>query len=308
MQSALVATVGHPHWWLLALAAFLVRGGFVLILVPIVSLPSAAGFATAVAPFVGGLIIGGPSIGGVLVGLVAGLVAIALLAAAGIAGSWLDLALVREAAEDEDVDPGWAPIHDSARLAFGIRLAAHVPTLVALAYGSVRFVVATYEEALSPGDPTLPMAARVVQRAPDAVLVVVAAWLVGEIVGSLAARRAAAGAPIPVALEASARQLLTRRGLATFALTSAVLVALAVPFLLAVGRAWEHLRAYLLDGVDPVHLAAALILLVATWVLGLAILGAGLAWRGLAWTAEVEPPPGLARSPLAAPASEATSS
>ena len=59
--------------------------------------------------------------------------------------------------------------------------------------------------------------------------------------------------------------------------------------MLAAGRAWEHLRGYLLDGADVVQLGAALVLLVATWVLGLAILGAGLAWRGTAWTAEVAP-------------------
>jgi len=58
---------------------------------------------------------------------------------------------------------------------------------------------------------------------------------------------------------------------------------------LAAGRAWEHLRGYLLDGADTVQLWAALTLLVATWVLGLAVLGAGLAWRATAWTAEVTP-------------------
>jgi hypothetical protein len=41
-----------------------------------------------------------------------------------------------------------------------------------------------------------------------------------------------------------------------------------------------------------VSIVAALVLLVATWILGLAILGAALAWRALAWTAEVEMPPG----------------
>lgn len=304
MQAALVGTLGHPSWWALALAAFLVRGGILLILLPVVSLPSAAGIATAVAPMLEGLIIGGPSIGGILAGAVVGLFGLAILGVAGLAGSWLDLHLVREAVDDEDVDPGWAPLRPSARRAFGIRLAAHLPTLLALAYAVVRLVVATYQEALSPGDPALPMAARVIQRMPDAVVIVVAAWLVGETLGALAARRDSTGAPVGTALGASARQLASPRGLATFTLTSLVLLVLAVAFLLATGRAWEHLRAYLLDGVDPVHLWAAVVLFVSTWVLGLSILGAGLAWRAVAWTAEVEPLPGVDRPPVGVPAPE----
>ena len=37
MQSALVATLGRPEWWAMALAAFLVRGGFFLVVLPIVA-------------------------------------------------------------------------------------------------------------------------------------------------------------------------------------------------------------------------------------------------------------------------------
>jgi hypothetical protein len=307
MQSALVATLGHPRWWALALGAFFVRGGILLVLLPIVSLPSAASVATAIAPALEGLILGSPTVAGVLLGAVLGLLGIAILLAAGLTGSWLDLALVREAAGDDDVDLRWAPIRVSAVRALGIRLVAHLPTLAAIAYASVRLVVATYQEVLSPGSPALPMAFRVIQRMPDAVLVLVVAWLAGEILGPLAARRAAAGASVSNALNASARQLASARGLATAVVTSSVVVALAVPFLLVVARAWIHLRAYLLEGVDDVHLGAALVLLLATWILGLAILGAGLAWRAVAWTAEVEAPGGPVERPLAAPASASAS-
>ena len=308
MQAALLAALTHPRWWTLALAAFLVRGGILLVLVPIVSLPSSAAITTAVAPMVGGLLLGEPSLAGVLAGALVGLAVIAILAAAGLAGSWLDLALVREAADDEDLDLGWAPDRDSARRAFGIRLLVHLPTLAALAYASVRLVVAIYEESLSPGDPALSMAARVLQRAPDALIVVLVAWLVGETLGSLAARRGSTGEPVSAALGASARQLISPRGLATFGLTTLALPMLAVPFLLAMGRAWEHLRAYLLDGVDPVFLGAALIVLVSTWALGLALLGAGLAWRALAWTVEVRTAASTDRTPAVTPAPEVASS
>ncbi|MEO5703601.1 MAG: hypothetical protein ABIZ52_08265, partial [Candidatus Limnocylindrales bacterium] len=203
------------------------------------------------------------------------------------AGSWLDLALVREAAEDEDIDRGWRPAHRSAVQALSIRLTAHVPTLLAIAYGFLRVVAVAYEEFTSPSDAGVGINDRVLVRVPDVLLLLVTAWVVGETIGSLAARRAAAGKPAIGALLAAVRQVLSRRGLATLGLTSAVLAGLLVPFIVVVSRAWEHLRSYLLGGADTVQLGAALVLLVASWVLGLAILGAGLAWRATAWTAEV---------------------
>jgi hypothetical protein len=153
----------------------------------------------------------------------------------------------------------------------------------------VRLVTVAYEELTAPGTTDVPVAARVLARAPDAVLAIVLAWLGGETMGALAARRAWAGASSPRALLASLRQLLGVRGLATLGLTVAVLLALWLPFLLAAEGAWQHLRGRLLDGAGMLDVAAALLLLATTWVLGLAVIGAALAWRATAWTAEVPP-------------------
>lgn len=289
MLSALLATLARPEWWAMALAAFLVRGGFVLIVLPIVSVPTAAGLVTALSPVVEGVFFGGPSVEGVLIGVAVLLVALAGLAAAGLAGSWLDLALVREAAADEDLETNWPPVRGSATDALAIRLIAHLPTVLALGYGLVRVLVVGYEEFTSPGDAGVPIADRVIGRVPDVVLIVVIAWLLGETVGTLAARRNAAGMRAARALVASLRQVVRPRGLATLVLSTGVLGGLFIPFALASGLAWEHLRGFLLDGADTVDLAAAVVLLVATWVLGLSVVGAGLAWRATAWTAEVVP-------------------
>lgn len=301
MGAALVATLARPAWWAMALAAFLVRGGFLLILLPIVSLPTTAGLTTVLAPALEALILGRQSLQGVLVGAVMITLLLAALAAALLAGSWLDLALAREAAEDEDVNLDWAPLHGSVREALALRLTAHLPTLVASGYAVLHLVSVAYEELTSPGETTAPVVTRVLERAPDAVVIVVVAWLAGEAVGSLAARRSAAGMRATPALIASARQLLGPRGLATLAVTSAVLIGLWLPFLLATQRAWEHLRAYLLDGADAIHLGAALVLLSATWVLGLAVAGAGLAWRATAWTAEIALPAAVDQPVSSAP-------
>lgn len=287
MWAALVATLSRPAWWAMALAAFLVRGGIVLIVLPIVSLPTTAGLTTALAPTLEAIYLGRPSLEGAVVAVAAIFLVLAGLTAAGLTGSWLDLALVREAARDEDVDLGWTPVRPSVAQALAIRLTAHTPTVIAIGYGLVRLVTVAYEELTSPSAGNEPVALRVLARAPDALLAILLAWIVGESVGALAARRAWAGASAPRALAASYRQLLGRRGLATLALTGAVLVALWLPFVLAAGRAWDHLRGLLLQGADAVQLAAALVLLAATWVLGLAVVGAALAWRATAWTAEV---------------------
>ena len=290
MWAALVATLSRPAWWAMALAAFLVRGGVLLVLLPIVNLPTTAGLTTALAPTLEVIYLGRPSVEGAVVAVSLILLVLAGLTIAGLTGSWLDLALVREAARDEDVDLGWAPRRPSVRQALAIRLAAHIPTVIAVGYGLVRVITVAYEELTSPSSGGDVVVLRVLARAPDAVLAILLGWIVGETVGPLAARRAWAGASAASALSASYGQLLGRRGLATLGLTSAVLVALWLPFALAAERAWEHLTGLLLTRADPGQLAAALVLLATTWVLGLAVVGAGLAWRATAWTAEVRAP------------------
>jgi len=290
MQSALAATLTTPEWWAMALAAFLVRGGIFLIVIPIIALPTPASLITNLSPGFEAVLLGTPSLAGALLGAGTITVLFVLLVWAGVAGAWFDVTLAREAAASDELDLMWAPGIVSPWRALGIRLAAHVPTLLALGYALVRVVTVGYTQFTAPDEPGVSVIDRIVGRVPDAIAVVVIAWLVGEVVGSLAARRAAAGMSIGAALVTSLRQALAPRGLATFFVTTAVLLAVAVPFALAAQRAWEHVRSYLLFGADEVQLGAAIVVLVATWVLGLTIIGAALAWRATAWTAEVTTP------------------
>jgi len=287
MRGSLVTTLGHPEWWAMALAGFLIRGGILIMILPMISLPSVAQLATTLAPPIESIVMGGQTLAGALIGgfAIAGI--LVALGAAGMAGEWFDTALRLEAAADDDLEPAGVPVRrvslaDSLR----IRLLAHIPTAAALTYGTVRVIALTYDELLSPGDPAVPVVLRVLGRAPDVIVLLVVTWLVGEAVGPLAIRRVAAGIPVRTALARSARQVASVRGLATLVATSALLLAIAVPFLLALGRASEHIRGYLLEGVDVVPLSAALVLLIGTWILGLSVLGAGLAWRSSAWTVE----------------------
>lgn len=289
MQAALAASLGRPRWWILALAAFLVRGGIVVVLLPLVSLPSAPALATAFAPTIEALALSRQSLEGALIGaaIVGGVLAI--LAVAALTGAWLDNTLTAEAETSEELDLRPAPEPPSAWRALGIRLAAHLPTFIALGYAAVRLVVATYQELLSPGEPSIPLALRVLGRAPDAILVAMVAWLLGEALGGIAARRTAEGEGFGQALRGGLADLVRLRGVATFVVTDAVVLATVVLLVAVVGRATDHVRVYLLGGADDVSLAAALFLLITTWVLALATLGAALAWRATAWTIETAP-------------------
>ena len=289
MVAALAATLGRPAWWSMALAAFLLRGGILVLLLPIVTLPTPAELATAFAPTISALAFGGFSVDIVLGIIAIVVVALGVLGGVGLVGAWLDRGQLLEAASDDDIDLRMAPVHGSLRDALALRLAAHLPTLAALAYATFRLIAAAYEELLSPGDVAAPLVLRIVGRAPDAVLALSATWLAGEAVGSLAARRSATGATFRDALTRSARQVAGKRGLATLVVTTAAVVAILAPFLLVAARSWEHLRSLLLEGAHPALIGAALLVLVAPWILGLASTGVALAWRTAAWTAEVAP-------------------
>jgi hypothetical protein len=289
MGAALAASVGRPRWWVMALAAFLVRGGIVLVLLPLVSLPSAPALATALAPTIEALAMSRHSLEAALLGTALIALAVGIVAVLAVTGTWLDNALAGEAEDAAELDLRVAEVAPSAWRALAIRLVAHLPTLVALAYAVVRIVIVTYQELLSPGDAAVPLALRVIARAPDAIVIAVVAWLIGEAIGGIAARRAAEGETVGPSIRGAIRDVLRRRGVATFVVTDAVVAGVVVLLIAVVGRAAEHVRVYLFDRVDDVSLAAALLLLVTTWVLALAVLGAALAWRATAWTIEAAP-------------------
>jgi len=289
MGAALAASVGRPRWWVMALAAFLVRGGVVLVLLPLVSLPSAPALATALAPTIEALAMSRQSLEAALLGTALLTLLVGVVAVLAVTGTWLDNELAREAEGAAELDLRVSEAAPSAWRALAIRLVAHLPTLVALAYALVRIVIATYQELLAPGNPAVPIALRVIARAPDAIVIATVAGLIGEAIGGIAARRAAEGETIGQSIRGAIRDFLRRRGVATFVVTDAVVAGVVVLLIAVVGRAAEHVRAYLFDRVDDVSLAAALLLLVTTWVLALAVLGAALAWRATAWTIEAAP-------------------
>src|SRR6266487_4127414 len=95
--AALLAALGRPSWWILALAGFLVRGGIVLFLVAIVTLPSPLALSNDLAPLLTPLYFG--QLEPTTLALLAG--GIATVVAWIVAGGWFaaatEVALVRDA-------------------------------------------------------------------------------------------------------------------------------------------------------------------------------------------------------------------
>jgi hypothetical protein len=295
MAEAWLATIRHGRWWAVALAAFLVRGGILVLLPAIITLPTPAQLALVILdPAItgAGLASPGPALVGLLAALVLG--GAALIVATGLVGVWLDgqlfVAVVAHAALGPPGGAAGQPPRRAARapLVRGlvVRLAAHVPTLVAAGAAIVALAQATYAELLSPSGSDL-LVVRVVARAPLATAVLVGCWLLGETWGGIALRRLGRGDSIGRALLEGLARLGRPSGLAILAVTTlAVVVPLAAAWLLA-GGAFARLWPLVVDRADPLLVAAALGLLVAAWIAGLWWLAIALAWRSVTWTLEV---------------------
>jgi len=289
MRIAVLATIGQGCWWLLALATFLVRGGLLLVVVPLLILPSPADLASLVPPSVSGTGLAHPTPTLVAILIVTGLVTFGLVVVTTVLGTWLEAALVDATAADQEVEALF-PNHAVGRVpleaGLEVRVTAHLPTAVALGFGVFAFADALTSELVSPS-PGSPLLVQVLQRAPLAAAVIVVAWLAGEAWGGLALRRLATTTSTRGALRAGLGDLMRPSGLATLVLTTVVVALPLVALWLAAGRAFDRLWPLLVEPADDGIVLLALGLLVGTWFAGLWLLGIALAWRSAAWTAEV---------------------
>jgi hypothetical protein len=295
LVASLLATLARPATWALALATFLIRGGFVLVLAPIVVLPTAVELGNVLAPVLTTLLFRGDT---PVIALlqVAGAVGFFIwLLGGGLVAAAAETEVVRRVAADEEV---WIPSERSSltpaahptRRVLLARLVAYAPLLlVALPWSSYRFVLVGYHELTSPTAGGLPLAIRIALGAPDAVAVLVVTWLFGEMVGALAARRMIlAGDGVRRALGWAIGNL-ARRPVRTLALSVVPLVPLIV-VLVIVGMAgsatWDALRAALAIGGDRLVALVLLVVLVALFGGGLLLVGVVSAWRATVWTVD----------------------
>ena len=298
LVASLLVILPRPAAWIVGLAAFLVRGGILLFLLPIVVLPSPVGLANILGPTVTTFWLGGMSLG--FATLVTAI--FAAFFAWLIVGGWVAAVTERDLIElvvaDEDLGVGGSipdpsPVRRRGRIwrIVLLRFAAYVPLAVALGYGSLRLVQAIYRELTLPTDVVTPFAWRVVATVPDAVFLIVLTWVLGETLGSLGSRRLVVWGQSLDRSYAGAWADLLRRPLSTlgtFALPLIATVLLVTPIVLAAGVVWEFLRRELSGaaGDEGLVLLLTMLVFVATWSAGLLVAGIASAWRSAAWTVD----------------------
>ena len=296
LAAALLAVLDRPSTWPLALAAFLIRGGWLLVVAPIVVLPTAVGLANVVAPLLEDVAFGRRTgelialvvlvLGGTLVWLIGG----------GIVAAAAEVEAIRRLASDPEVARGAsAPRTDTLGAAWRIaalRLIAHVPFAVALVWGAARLAAVGYAELTVPSDVTVPAAWRIAAGAPDALIGILLTWLAGETIGALAARRVVlAGETARVALRRAMGRFFrspVRPSVLTVIATLVLVIVIAVTGL-AAGAALDQLRSGFASGDASIATTALLVLFVALFAGGLVLVGLTSAWRTAIWTMDTVP-------------------
>jgi hypothetical protein len=292
VSGAALTALAHPVMWPVALAGFLARGGIFALLLPIVVLPTPSGIADVIAPALTSFAFGVVSSAFIAIIAVTGAFVAAWVLLGGLAGAWADVELVREAVEEaaEDDEVG-ATLVDRRHLvlrALAVRLLASVPLAFALALGAAAIVNAAYAELTTPFEVVTPLFVRVLGDVPAAIAVVVAAWALCEAAGGLAVRHVLLrGQAIVPALRDGWLDLVRRplSSIGTLVVTDVAVIAAVVACAVAAGAAWSWARFEMLDR-NVATGAVAVVVLVAVWLAGLAVVSAVVAWRSVAWTAE----------------------
>jgi len=293
--AALSVVVAEPSLWLLGSAGFLVRGGLVLLVLPIWTLPSPVGITTLLGPAV---VNTGRLEGPLLAAVAAGLVLVAGLCLAGLfAAAWIDAALF----ERFVADPETAELRAGRRLPqgwrrpiaalVGVEVVALLPAMAAAAVSLGRIVQVVREEILLPGDLAVPLPLRAAAGAAWPLTLLVAALVLAEALNGVLSRRvllrgvegAEPGRPL-------GRRLLG--AVATAATGWLLAVAVLAPAMIAVFIAWAGARDAYLTGavIDFERVAAtvgaigATLLFVAVWTGTLLLGGVVSALRAALWS------------------------
>ena len=285
--AALLAVLERPVTWVLGLVGFLVRGGWLIVLAPIVVLPTAVGIANVVAPLVEDIAFGRRTDEVITAGAIALSVALVWLIGGGLLAAAAEVECVRQTLVGlGETSPRTTMRHPIWRV-FAVRCLTLVPFVVALAWSGFRLTSVGYRELTVPSDVGIPILYRILGGAPDAIMAMLLTWLFAEIAGGLAARTVILEATqVRDALREALRDLRHRpwRLGALASLSAAVLLAVIGVTGLATSTTWDGLRAALGEGDVSIGAAALLVLFVGLFAAGLVILGLATAWRSAVWT------------------------
>lgn len=294
LVASLLVTLANPSTWALGLATFLVRGGIVLVIAPIVVLPSSVGLGNVLAPTITVLAFVGlsPEVVRLIAGI--GAVALAWLLIGGLFAAVVELDGMRIVATAEERSdrsipaPGVGTGRRAVRIVVA-RFLAHVPTFLALAWAGSRVVAVAYGELTLPSDVLTPIVLRVVRGAADGVTVIVVAWLLGETIGGLAARRIGVDGVGSLDGLRFALVRLVRHPIRTIALAIvplAALIAVAGLSALASSLAWGAVRTVLAEAEPWLSRVVTIAVFIGLWTGGLVLIAVSSAWRAAVWTVE----------------------
>jgi hypothetical protein len=294
--AALMAALGRPTWWVLALCGFLIRGGIVLFLLAIVILPSPLALSNVLAPIITPVYFGRIDATSAIVIIGAVVLAVAWLLAASWFAAATEVVLVRDAhavASDEGLPISAVPGTQRRVIvrAAAAHLLALVPFAVVLVGGSVAILEVVYRELVNPsGSASLVM--RVAGGAALPAAAIVGVWVVGELVGGIAARRIVLrGEGVLSAVGHATGDLVLHPvgHLVAPLLTIGVLALDLVAVLLTVAIIWSDLRDRLARALDdPLATGLTLVTFVGAWFLALVVTGLIASWRSTAMTFEAE--------------------
>jgi hypothetical protein len=309
MGAALSFGLTGPDTIIVALAGFIVRGGFVLLVLPSVVLPSVIGLAGVIGVDAFG-IDGRPQEWFVRVVIVGAIAVVAWLAMASFLGSLIDLWLV-----DASLDPGDEPLRSRRSLPrfelltsmAAIRGVCIVPLAGALAWAGNRIYSSAYTELTVPTDLATPLPLRIAEGAVDAVIVIVVVWVATETIAAIAVRRLVLTDSSAIRALAGAIGQVVRRPLTTVATVLVAVIATVATTGLALAATatafdWCRIAARNQDPIAitlsfgalnttrdfrPVVFVLAALALAIAWVTAAALSGIASAWRSAIWTGEV---------------------
>jgi len=171
-----------------------------------------------------------------------------------------------------------------------VRLIGWLPLALAIGFGIARIVQVTYIELTRPVDVTIPIAVRVAGEVVPQIGLIVIAWVVGEVVGGVATRRAVLtraghGDSLAWAIRASAASPLP--WLVPWIGTTLLLFAAMGATLAAAAFTWARAVEALSDRLaNPFAALLTLLLFVALWLAAIVFGGVILAVRATAQTFE----------------------
>jgi hypothetical protein len=314
LGTALAVVLSDPALWVLGTAGFLARGGWLVFVLPIWTLPS----PVAITTLLGADVLGTGRVSAQLVALLAaGLAVIATaLVASAVAAVAVDVAAfehfvrdpetleLRRGREARQLSPG-----ERIRLILGLVGLLGlllVPAATAVMATALRMIQAAYQDFLLPGSLDVPLALRVLFSSWAHVAVLVLCLLGGELLASVASRQLLA-ARFGLGVRVRGRDPMARRSLrgsvaavstralriaATWMLAWLVTLGLLVPGLGGILLGWAAVRSAFLDAdalrdvQGAVAAGPAAVLFVALWCGALLLAGFGSAVRAALWTAE----------------------